>query len=202
MGALEIASRHPLNDGSFAVHFAGSQDSIRDDVSVKSSSMLTSTKARDGFLRAEGESEDEADTLAYYDSVSDQKQIGPPLFEPVSSWSDEVAQTQEIESLVPLHKKTGSPIKFPRTYDENGEHSQACQSSSEKSSSEIVVQLLSTSQSLDTVMIVQHEGKLASINCFRGGEFDGPPSTVGSLTPMGRCLPLAPTSKPKHVVES
>ena len=51
-------------------------------------------------------------------------------------------------------------------------------------------------------MIVEHEGKLASIRGFRGCEFDGPPSTVGSLTPMGRCLPLAPTSKAKHVVES
>ena len=196
-GALEIASRHPLNDGSFAVHFAGSQDSIRDDVSVKSSSMLTTTKDGYEFLRTKGESDDKPGTFEYRDFGLDQKRIGLPAYEAVSSWSDEVAQMQEMGALVPLHKKTGSPIKFPRTYDENEEHSQACQSSSE-----IVVQLLSTSQSLDTVMIVQHEGKLASINCFRGGGFDGPPSTVGSLTPMGRCLPLAPTSKPEHVVES
>ena len=159
--------------------------------------MLTTTKARRGFLRAEGESEDEADTLDYYDSVSDQKQIGPPLFETVSSWSDEVAQTQDFESLVPLHKATGSLIKFPRTYDENEEHSQACQSSSE-----IVIQLLGTSQSADTVVIVQHEGKYASIRCFRGGDIDRPSSTVGTFSPMGRRLPLVPTSKPKHVVES
>ena len=70
------------------------------------------------------------------------------------------------------------------------------------SSSEIVAQFVSMSQSLDNIEIVQHEDKLASIRWFRGGEFDGPPSTVGSLTPMGRCLPLAPTSKAKHVVES
>ena len=57
-------------------------------------------------------------------------------------------------------------------------------------------------QSPDTVVVVQHEDKLASILCFRGCEFDGPPSTVCSLAPMGRCLPLVPISKPKHVVES
>ena len=51
-------------------------------------------------------------------------------------------------------------------------------------------------------MIVQHEGKLASIRCFREGEFDGPPSTVGSLAPMGHRLPLLPTSKTEQAVES
>ena len=62
--------------------------------------------------------------------------------------------------------------------------------------------MLSTSQSPDTVVIVQHEGKLASIRCFREGEFDGPPSTVGSLAPMGHGLPLVPRSKTEQAVES
>ena len=197
-GALEISSQHSENtqtDGPFVVHFIGSQDSTHAAVSVKSSSMLTTTKGRHDFLRAEGESKDEADTLQYCGSVSDQKQVGSLLYEPVSSWSDEVAQTREMES--PQHMTVNSPVKLPGTHGEIEEHSQSCQSSSE-----IVVQLLSTSQSPDTVVIVQHEGKLASIRCSRGGEFDGPSSTVGSLTPMGRCLPLVPTSKPEHAVEN
>ena len=75
--ALEIASRHSLNDGSFAVHFIGSQDSTLDAVSVKSSSMLTTTKDRCDFLRAKGEPEDKPSTHEYYESASDQKQVGP-----------------------------------------------------------------------------------------------------------------------------
>ena len=119
------------------------------------------------------------------------------MYEAVTSWSDEVAQTQEMELLAPRRMSSNTPVNLPRTHGEIEEHSQSCQSSSE-----IVLQLLSSSQSPDTVVVVQHEGKLASIHCFRGGEFDGPPSTVGSLTPMGRCLPLVPTSKPEHVMEA
>ena len=195
-GALEIASRHSLKDGSFAVHFIGSQDGTHDAVSVKSSSMLTTAKDKHDFLRAEGEFKNEADTLEYYDSVSDQKQGDPPLYEPVTSWSDEVAQTQEMESLAPQNMTANTPVKLSGTLG-NEEHSQ-----SRQSSSEIVVQLLGTSQNPDTVVIVQHEGKLTSIRCSRGGGFDGRSSTVGNLTPMGRCLPLVPTRKPKHAVES
>ena len=66
-GALEIASRHSLKDGSFAVHFIGSQDGTHDAVSIKSSSMLTTTKDRHDFLRIEGESQDEAGTLEDYE---------------------------------------------------------------------------------------------------------------------------------------
>ena len=50
--ALEIASLLSFNDGSFAVHFIGSQDSTDDALSVKSSSLLTTAKDRHEFLRA------------------------------------------------------------------------------------------------------------------------------------------------------
>ena len=173
------------------VHFIGSQDSTRDGVSIKSSSMLMTTEARHEFLRAEGEFKEEAGKFDYRDSVSDQKRIGPHVHEAVTFWSDEIAQTQEMESMVPRRMSANTPVNLPGTHGEILEHSQSCQSSSE-----IVLQLLSTSQTPDTVVIVQHEGKLASIRCFRGDEFDGPPSTVGSLTPMGSCLPLVPASKP------
>ena len=178
------------------VHFIGSQDGTHDALSVKSSSLLTTTNDRHEFLRAKGESEDEAGTLVYYDSVSDQKRIGPHLHEAVTFWSDEIAQTQQMESLAPQHMPANIPVELPGTHRENEEHLQACQASSE-----IVVQLLSTLQSPDTDVMVQQEGKLTSIRCFRGGAFDGLPSTVGSLAPMGRCLPLVPTNKPKHAVE-
>ena len=111
-------------------HFIGSQDTTHNAVSFKSSSMLTTTKARHDFLRAEGELEDKPGTFEYRDLGSGQKQIGPPAYEAATSWSDELAQTQEKESLVPLHKSIGSLVKWPRTYDENEEHSHSCQSSS------------------------------------------------------------------------
>ena len=114
------------------------------------------------------------------------------MYEAVTSWSDEVAQTQEMGALVPRDIKA---IKSAWTIGEKDGHPRF-------SSSEIVAQFVSMSQSLDNIVIVQHEDKLASIRWFRGGEFDGPPSTVCSLAPMGRCLPLVPISKPKHVVES
>ena len=159
--------------------------------------MLTTTKNRHEFLRAEGESEEKAGTFEHCESGSGQKQIGQPVYEAVTSWSDEVAPTQKMESLIPRHIASNTPVKLPWTYGENeGQHLQSCQSSSE-----IVVQLLSTLQSPDTDVMVQQEGKLTSIRCFRGGAFDGLPSTVGSLAPMGRCLPLVPTNKPKHAVE-
>ncbi len=71
----------------------------------------------------------------------------------MTRWSDEVAQTREMEAT-PQDTSEITPAKLPGTHGEIEEHSQSCQSSSE-----IVVQLLSTSQSLDTVVIVQHEGK-------------------------------------------
>ena len=154
--------------------------------------MLTTTNDRHAFRRAEGEPQDKSGTLEYYESASDQKQVGPHLYEPVSPWSDEVAQTQEMGALVPRGIKA---IKSAWTIGEKDGHPRF-------SSSEIVAQFVSMSQSLDNIVIVQHEDKLASIRCFREGEFDGPPSTVGSLAPMGHRLPLLPTSKTEQAVES
>jgi len=122
-GALEIASRHSENDGSFAVNFIGSQDSTFDAISVKRSFMLTTTKDRPDFLRVEGEPEDKPGTLEIYESASGQKQIGPPVYEAVTSWSDEVAQTQEMKSLAPQHMIANTPVKLPGTLGENEEHS-------------------------------------------------------------------------------
>ena len=73
--------------------------------------MLTTTKDMHEFLRAEGESEEKTGTSDYRDSVSDQKRIGPHVHEAVTSWSDEVAQTQEVESLVPQHMTVNTPVR-------------------------------------------------------------------------------------------
>ena len=102
------------------VHFIGSQDSKHDAVPVKGSSMLTATKDKHGFLRAEGEFEENAGRFDYRDSVSDEKPIGPPVYEAVTSWSDEVAQTQEIGSSSPRQIATNSSS---RTHGEKDGHS-------------------------------------------------------------------------------
>ena len=101
------------------MHFIGSQVSTYDAISVKSSSMLTTTKDRHDFRRAGGASQDEAGTFEYPDSGSGQKQVGPPLYEAVTSWSDEVAQTQEMESLVPRRMSANTPVNLPGTHGEN-----------------------------------------------------------------------------------
>ena len=59
------------------VHFVGLQDSTRDGVAVKSSSMLRATKDRHEFLRADSDSEEKSGTFEYRDLGSGQKQVGP-----------------------------------------------------------------------------------------------------------------------------
>ena len=88
--------------------------------------MLTTTNGRHDFLRVEDEPEDRPGTFEYRDLGSGQKQIGPPVYEAVTSWSDEVAQTQEMKSLAPQHMIANTPVKLPGTLGENEEHSQAC----------------------------------------------------------------------------
>ena len=137
-GALEIASQHSLNtptDGSFVMHLIGSQDSTHDAVPVKSSSMLTTTNDRRNFLRTEDEPENKAGAFEYRNCAVGQKQIDAAAYEPVMSWSDEVAQTQEMRSLAPHHIVTNKL--------------QSC-----RATLQTVIQLLSTSQSLDTVLAV------------------------------------------------
>ena len=175
-------------------HFIGSQDSTRDAVSITSSSMLTTTKDRHDFLRAEGESKNEAGTFEYYDSVSDQKQVGSPLYEPVSSWSDEVAQTQEIGSLLPRQIATNSSS---RTHGEQDGHSRF-------SSFETVVQLLSMSVSPDAVVVVQDQNNYLSISYLRVGDIETCQCSTCScrFTPRRQCLPLVLTSQSKQAVKS
>jgi len=73
------------------VHFIGSQDSTLDAVSIKNTFMLTTTNDRHDFLRARSELKDKAGTSEYNGCGVDQKRIGPPVYEAVTSWSDEVA---------------------------------------------------------------------------------------------------------------
>ena len=73
------------------MHFIGLQDSTRDALSVNSSSMLTTTNDKYELVRAEGEFEDKPGMSEYRDCGVGQKQTGLPVYEAVTSWSDEVA---------------------------------------------------------------------------------------------------------------
>ena len=149
--------------------------------------MLT-TKDRHDFLRAGEKIEDEAGTLVYYDSVSDQKRIGPHVHEAVTFWSDEIAQTQEMESMVPRRMSANTPVNLPGTHGEILEHSQSCQSSSE-----IVLQLLSTSQTPDTVVIVQQGAKRRQIET----DLSSPARTVWNA-----CRPAASKAHASRLAHS
>ena len=149
--------------------------------------MLTTTKDRHKFLRAGGESEKKAGTFDH-GLGSGQKQIGQPLYETVMSWSAEVAQTQYFKSLAPQHMIANTPVKLPGTYGENEEHSQSCQSSSE-----IVLQLLSTSQTPDTVVIVQQGAKRRQIET----DLSSPARTVWNA-----CRPAASKAHASRLAHS
>ena len=180
------------------VHFIGSHDSTRDAVSVKSSSMLATTKNRQNLPRAEGGLEDQPGPFEYRDLGSGQKQIGPTLYEPASSWSDEVAQMQELGSLSPRQIAAN---RSPLTHGENNGHSRSVH----YNCLELVALFLSMSISLENVAAVQYEDKNASICYFRAADIDGSHCfTAGSrllITERGHCLPLLPTHQLKHAAE-
>lgn len=115
------------------------------------------------------------------------------------SWSDEVAQTQEMESLVSWRI---AAIQSSWLHVENDGHSQSCPSSS--SSLETLIQLLSLSQSLDTVVVVQDQNKYPNICYFRAGIIEASQCSRRGrrFTPRGHYLPLVPISQPKHAMES
>ena len=179
------------------MNFMGTQDSSRNAVSVKSSCMLTTTNGRHDFLRVEDEPEDRPGTFEYRDLGSGQKHIGPPLYElyeAVTSWSDEVAQTQEIGSLSPRQIATNS---LPRTHTEKDARSRF-------SSLEKVVQLLRMSQSPDTVVAVHDQNRYPSICYLMAGDIETCQCSTRScrFTPRGRCLPLVRSNHSKHTVQS
>ena len=138
----------------------GTQDSTRNAISAKSSCMLTTTNDRHDFLTVEDEPENKPGTFDYRDFGLDQKQIGPPVYEAVTSWSDEVAQTQEIGSLPPRQIATNSS---PRTHTEKDARLRF-------SSLEKVVQLLSMSVSPDAVVAVQDQNKYPIICYLLAGD--------------------------------
>jgi len=156
--------------------------------------MLTTTNDRHDFLTVEDEPENKPGTFDYRDFGLDQKQIGPPVYEAVTSWSDEVAQTQEIGSLPPRQIATNSS---PRTHTEKDAHSRF-------SSLEKVVQLLSMSVSPDAVVAVQDQNRYPSICYLMAGDIETCQCSTRScrFTPRGRCLPLVRSNHSKHTVQS
>ena len=154
--------------------------------------MLTTTNGGHDFLRVEDEPEDRPGTFEYRDLGSGQKQIGPPLYEPVSSWSDEVAQSQEIGSLSPRQIAANSS---PRTHTEKDARSRL-------SSLEKVVQLLRMSQSPDTVVAVHDQNRYPSICYLMAGDIETCQCSTRSCRFTPSCLPLVRSKQSKHTVQS
>ena len=120
--------------------------------------MLTTTKDRHDFVRAEGEFEDKPGTSEYRDCGVGQKQIGQPAYEAVTSWSDGVAQTQEMGPLSPRRIATN---KLSRTHGEKVEYSRLLPFLS----LETVIQLLRMSRSLEIIVAVQDQNQYSSM-CY------------------------------------
>ena len=106
---LEIVSKRTSNastdGGSFVVNFTGAQESTHNVQFVER--ITTYQDVRSHFLKAgnERELQEEPDTLEFRRLVSGQKQIGQPLYEPVLSWSDAIAQAQEMRPSLRAHGK-------------------------------------------------------------------------------------------------
>ena len=132
----------------------------------------------------------EPKTFQFRQLVSDPQPNALTQHEPVSRWTDEVAQTQDMEFLLP-------PQNEERTRAEINGHSR---SSSFAVVEMVVLQFLSTSQRCGTVVKVQFEDESVRACHFRA---DKQLTEYNRLSDeRGRCLPLVPTSQSKHVVQS
>jgi acyl transferase domain-containing protein len=138
--ALEIASKRTFNESTgdpFAVNFMGTQETGH---KVQFVERITTTNkgARSHFLKARTDHElrDEPSTLELRNSVSVQRPNALTQYEPVSRWTDEVAQTGDIRSLLPPQNQetTGTGIDG---------HSRSSRLSALET---VVLQFLSTSQ--------------------------------------------------------
>ena len=159
--------------------------------------MLATAHDRRDFLRGKGAPEDKPGTFEPSDLGSGQKQIGLHVYEAVTSWSDEVAQTQEMGSLSLRQMATK---RLSRTHGEKVEDSRL----RPFSSLEKVVQLLRMSQSPDTVVAVHDQNRYSSICYLMAGDIETCQCSTRScrFTPRGRCLPLVRSNQSKHTLQS
>ena len=147
---------------------------------------------RSSFLkgRRNYELREEPATLMLRRSVSDLQPNALGEYEPVSRWTNEVAQTQDMESLfAPQNKemrRTGTNV-----------HSRSSRFSDLET---VLWQFLSTSQQCGAIVKVQFGDEPVRACYFRADEQRTASNQLSDET--GRRLPLVPASQPKHAVES
>ena len=154
--------------------------------------ITTATKCVKGhFLKARTDHElrDDPNALESGGTVSDPQPNVLTQYEPVSRWTNEVAQTQTMESL-PQNEE------MARAGTTNGQSRSLRFSALET----VVLQFLSTSQQCDSVVKIQCGDEPARDNYFRA---DGQLAAFNQLSSERGCLPLVPISQSKQAaVES
>jgi hypothetical protein len=148
--------------------------------------------ARSNFLTARRNYELQEDPTIFMSrrSVSDPQPDALGQYEPVSRWTNEVAQTQNMESpFAPQNEETARAGI--------NEHSRSNRFSALEM---VVLQFLSTSQQCGAIVKVQFGDEPVRACHFRAEE---QLAESNQLTgERGRCLPLMPTSQSKHAVQS
>ncbi len=148
--------------------------------------------ARSNFLKARRNNELQEDptTFMLRRSVSDQQPNALGRYETVSTWTNEVAQTQDRESLLPPQNEEMTRAGI------NGHSRSSCFSVVEM----VVLQFLSTSQQCGAIVKVQFGDEPVRACYFRADEQRTASNQLSDE--RGRCLPLVPTSQAKHAVQS
>jgi acyl carrier protein len=173
------------------VNFMGTEESGH-NVQFVESITTVNKGVRSHFLKARTDHEvrEEPTTFMLRGSVSDPQPNALTQYEPVSRWANEVAQTQDMGSLLsPKNREaTGTGI--------NG-HSRSSPFSDLET---MVLQFLSTSQQCGAIVKVQF-GDEPVRACYLKADKQLRESNQLS-DERGGCLPLVPTRLPKHAMVS
>ena len=150
------------------------------------------TSVRSHFLGARTDHElgEEPKTFQFRQLVSDPQPNALTQYEPVSRWTNEVAQTQDMEFLLPPQHEEMTRAGI------NG-HSRSSPSSALEM---VVLQFLSTSQQRGAYIKVQFGDE--PVKAWYFGVEKQPTSSNQPSNERGRFLPLVPTSQSKHALQS
>ena len=131
-------------DGSFAVNFMATQENGH-NVQFVERIATANTSVRSHFLKARRNHElgEEPKTFQFRQLVSDPQHNALTQYEPVSRWTNEVAQTRDMESVSP-------PQNEETTRADNGYSRSSRFSALEM----VVLQFLSTSQQCGAIVKV------------------------------------------------
>ncbi len=173
------------------MNFMGTEESGHN---VQSEGRITTVSKgiRSHFLKARTDHElrDDPNAIESRGTVSDPQPNVLTQYEPVSRWTNEVAQAQDRGSLLsPKNREaTGTGI--------NG-HSRSSPFSDLET---VVLQFLSTSQQCGAIVKVQFGDEPVRACYFRADKQLRESNQLSDE--RGRCLPLVPTSQSKHAVQS